>query len=158
MTFVDTNYFLRFLIEDNKEQSKIAKELFLEGARGKQQLITSTIVIFEIYWVFKSYYQKSKVEIIKILQKVLTMNFVRIDERDLLQSALNFFKAENLSLEDCYNLVFAKENKIEFFKTFDAKLAKVFSSEQESRWEEFEMSRSKKKTKKEKSRNLEDIN
>ena len=158
MIFVDTNYFLRFLIEDNKEQSKIAKELFLEGAKGKQQLITSTIVIFEIYWVFKSYYQKSKAEVVAILQKVLRMNFIRLDERDLLQSVLDFFKAENLSLEDCYNLVFAKENKIEFCKTFNAKLAKVFSSEQETQWEEFEMSRSKKKTKKEKTSKLEDIN
>ena len=158
MIFVDTNYFLRFLIDDDPQQAEEAKKLFLDAARGNLELVTSTIVVFEIYWVFKSYYQKTKDEIIKILQKVLTMNFVRIDERDLLQSALNFFKAQNLSLEDCYNLVFAKKNKVEVFKTFDAKLAKVFSSEQESRWEEFEMSRSKKKTKKEKSRNLEDIN
>ena len=158
MIFVDTNYFLRFLIDDDPQQAEEAKKLFLDAARGNLELVTSTIVVFEIYWVFKSYYQKTKDEIIKILQKVLTMNFVRIDERDLLQSALNFFKAQNLSLEDCYNLVFAKKNKVEVFKTFDAKLAKVFSSEQETQWEEFEMSRSKKKTKKEKTSKLEDIN
>ena len=158
MIFVDTNYFLRFLIDDDPQQAEEAKKLFLDAARGNLELVTSTIVVFEIYWVFKSYYQKTKDEIIKILQKVLTMNFVRIDERDLLQSALNFFKAQNLSLEDCYNLVFAKKNKVEVFKTFDAKLAKVFSSEQETQWEEFEMSRSKKKTKKEKISKLEDIN
>ena len=158
MVFVDTNYFLRFLIDDDPQQAEEAKKLFLDAARGNLDLVTSTIVVFEIYWVFKSYYQKTKDEIIKILQKVLTMNFVRIDERDLLQSALNFFKAQNLSLEDCYNLVFAKKNKVEVFKTFDAKLAKVFSSEQETQWEEFEMSRSKKKTKKEKTSKLEDIN
>ena len=126
MVFVDTNYFLRFLIGDNKEQSRIAKELFLEGARGKQQLITSTIVIFEIYWVFKSYYQKSKSEVVGILQKVLGMNFIRLDERDLLQSALDLFKVENLSLEDCYNFSFALSKQIKIFKTFDAKLAGLF--------------------------------
>jgi len=128
MIFVDTNYFLRFLIHDNKEQSKSAKELFLEGARGERVLITSTIVVFEIYWVFKTYYQKSKAEIIKILQKVLTMNFVNIDERDLLKSALNLYKVENLSLEDCYNLIYAKDNKAVSFKTFDIRLAKAFAS------------------------------
>ena len=158
MIFVDTNYFLRFLIDDDPQQAEEAKKLFLEAARGNLELATSTIVVFEIYWVFKSYYQKTKDEIIKILQKVLTMNFVRIDERDLLQSALNLYKVENLSLEDCYNLIYAKDNKAVSFKTFDAKLAKVFSSEQETQWEEFEMSRSKKKTKKEKTNKLEDVN
>ena len=158
MIFVDTNYFLRFLIDDNFQQAEEAKKLFLDAARGNLELVTSTIVIFEIYWVFKSYYQKTKDEIIGILQKVLAMNFVKIDERDLLQSALNFFKVENLSLEDCYNLSFALNKQTKIFKTFDAKLAKVFSSEQETQWEELEMIRSKKKTKKEKISKLEDIN
>ena len=128
MIFIDTNYFLRFLIEDNLEQSQEAQKLFLEGARGNLVLITSTIVIFEIYWVFKTYYQKSKAEIIKILQKVLMMDFIRIDERSLLLRALSLFKKENLSLEDCYNLIYARENKAETFKTFDVKLAKIFSA------------------------------
>ena len=74
MIFVDTNYFLRFLIDDNFQQAEEAKKLFLDAARGNLELVTSTIVIFEIYWVFKSYYQKTKDEIIGILQKVLAMN------------------------------------------------------------------------------------
>ena len=126
MIFVDTNYFLRFLIKDNPQQSEEAKKLFLEGARGDLELITSTIVIFEVYWVFKTYYQKNKAEITKILQKVLKMHFIRIDERNLLQSTLYLFKKENLSLEDCYNLIYAKNHEVETFKTFDAKLAKLF--------------------------------
>ena len=158
MVFVDTNYFLRFLIDDDPQQAEEAKKLFLEAARGNLELVTSTIVVFEIYWVFKSYYQKTKDEIIKILQKVLTMNFVSLDERDLLLQALDLFKAENLSLEDCYNLSFALNKKTKTFKTFDVKLAGVFSSEQETQWEEFEMSRSKKKTKKEKPNKLKDVN
>lgn len=129
MIFVDTNYFLRFLIEDNLQQAEEAKKIFLEGARGDLKLVTSTIVIFEIYWVFKSYYEKNKDEIIKILQKVLAMNFVKMDEKDLLQSALDLFKIENLSLEDCYNLAYARAKKAEAFKTFDVKLAGFFLSE-----------------------------
>lgn len=128
MIFVDTNYFLRFLIEDNKEQLQIAKKLFLDGAKGALVLITSTVVIFEIYWVLKTYYQKSKKEIIKVLQKILKMNFVRIDERDLLLQTLNLYKENNLSLEDCYNLCYSKDNNIETFETFDIKLTKIFSS------------------------------
>lgn len=126
MTFVDTNFFLRFLIKDNPEQFKEAKKLFLEGASGELGLITSTIVVFEIYWVLKTYYQKTKPEIIKILQKILRMDFMKIEERDLLQKSLTFFKKKNFSLEDCYNLVFAHEQGVKNFKTFDQNLRKIF--------------------------------
>jgi len=58
----------------------------------------------------------------------LMMDFIRIDERSLLLRALSLFKKENLSLEDCYNLIYARESKTETFKTFDVKLAKIFSA------------------------------
>lgn len=128
MIFVDTNYFLRFLIEDNKEQLQTTEKLFLDGAKGNSALTTSTVVIFEIYWVLKTYYQKSKSEIVGILQKVLKMNFIKIDDRNILIQAINFYNENNFSLEDCYNLLWARENNIETFKTFDEKLAKIFSS------------------------------
>lgn len=37
MIFVDTNYFLRFLLKDNQAQYLQAKELFLSAAQGKQE-------------------------------------------------------------------------------------------------------------------------
>lgn len=126
MIFIDTNYFLRFLLEDNQEQYLKAKELFLEASKGKLNLITSIIVIFEIYWVFKSYYNKSKSELIKILQNLLKMDFIQIENKDILYKCIDLFSKANLSFEDCYNLSFAKSKNIKQFKTFDAKLAKEF--------------------------------
>ena len=128
MIFVDTNYFLRFLIEDNEEQLQTAEKLFMDGAKGNLSLTTSTAVIFEIYWVLRTFYQKSKTEIVEILRKVLKMNFIKIDERNILIQAVNFYNGNNLSLEDCYNLFWAREHDIEIFTTFDSKLAKLFSS------------------------------
>lgn len=126
MIFVDTNYFLRFLLEDNQTQYFTTKELFLDAAKGKINLTTSVIVFFEIYWVFKSYYLKNKVDILEILQKILEMDFIKFDQKDILEKALDIFTRTNLSLEDCYNLAFAKEKGVNQFKTFDQLLAKNF--------------------------------
>ncbi|OGH38259.1 MAG: hypothetical protein A2905_03450 [Candidatus Levybacteria bacterium RIFCSPLOWO2_01_FULL_36_10] len=126
MIFVDTNYFLRFLLKDNYDQHLEAKNLFLQGAAGTIKLTTSIIVIFEIYWVFKSYYEKDKTEIIEILKNLLSMDFIQINDKKIFITCLDIFSNSNLSLEDCYNLSFAKKNKTEQFKTFDAKLAKEF--------------------------------
>jgi len=122
--FVDTNFFLRFLLEDIDSQSQEAKKLFLAGAQGREKLLTSTIVFFEIYWVLKTSIAKS--QLAGILTKVLAMNFIIFDEYSRLVDSLDLFRNSNLSLEDCYNLAYAKEKNIKSFKTFDTKLSKFF--------------------------------
>lgn len=126
--FIDTNYFLRLLLGDIEKQSKEAKQIFSDGAIGRVKLFTSTIVLFEIYWVLSSFYRKRKSELIELLTNILKMSFVDLEERELLQEAVKLFKKSNLDLEDSYNLVYAKRNKASDFASFDRKLTKKFSS------------------------------
>lgn len=126
MIFVDTNYFLRYLLEDNKEQAEKVKKLFYAGAAGKEKLITSIIVYFEIYWVLSSYYQKKKTDLIKTFRSLLALEFIHLEERLILSKSIELFSESNLSLEDCYNLSLAKFKKCTKFATFDQKLKKYF--------------------------------
>ena len=128
MIFVDTNYFLRFLLKDVDSQHKVAETLFLEAAEGKLKLFTSTIVIFEVNWVLSSFYKKDKMPVASILDEILSFPFLKITEREILSEAVKIYKENNVSLEDSYNLVFARVNAAAQFKTFDAKLAKLFTS------------------------------
>lgn len=129
MIFVDTNYFLRYLLADDKEQYQRANQLFLDGSRGKLELVSSTIVFFEVYWVLKSYYSAPKDKIIKTLNDILQMQFISLSERAILGETVKLFDKTTLSLEDCYNLSFAKTHKIKEFKTFDEKLLKQWNKE-----------------------------
>ncbi len=126
MIFVDTNYFLRLLLKDVDEQHQKAKKLFEQAAKGKKQVFTSIIVFFEIYWVLSSFYEQNKEEVISILNKILAMKFIELEERDLLLTALELFKNENIDLEDAYNLVYARSNESSKFNTFDKKLKSLF--------------------------------
>ena len=127
MIFVDTNYFLRFLLADNKEQFEEVKSLFGQAAEGRVKLFTSIIVYFEIYWVLSSFYKQNKIDTLNTLEKILEMEFVFLEEHEILGDALKIFANSNLSLEDCYNLAFAKSRSAKVFKTFDKKLSKYFS-------------------------------
>lgn len=126
MTFVDTNYFLRFLLNDINKQHLQAKQLFLESSAGKVKLFTSTIVFFEIYWVLSSYYGKNKESIVESLQKILDLKFIVLNERQILLNCLARFKKTSFDLEDCYNVAYAKARGARVFKTFDIKLEKEF--------------------------------
>lgn len=126
MIFVDTNYFLRFLLKDDDNQYLVAKKLFLEAASGKVKLISSTIVFFEIYWVLSPYYQKNKAELVRTMKKLLELTFINLDERAILEKSLYLFEDINLSFEDCYNLIYPKERKVSKLATFDRKLNRQF--------------------------------
>lgn len=127
MTFVDTNYFIRFLIKDHLDHFKIAKQLLQQAGKEPLGLISSVIVFFEIHWVLKSYYQKDKGVLVKNLLELLKLP-VLFDDHHLLFESVQLYRSSNLTLEDCYNLNFAKESKVKSFRTFDQKLAKLFRS------------------------------
>ena len=124
MTFVDTNYFVRFLLDDISEQHKTAKKIFREGLEGKKRLFTSVVVFFEMYWVFTSFYEKTKPTVVKILNDVLDLSFISVENREVLENALTMFEDTTLELEDCYNICFAEAYDYKEFATFDKKVTK----------------------------------
>lgn len=127
MIFVDTNYFLRFLLNDQGLQHETAKVLFSQGARDEADLFTSLIVFFEIYWVLSSFYKREKSELAEKLSGLLSMSFIQFPERDTLSGAVRVFAETSLDLEDAYNLVYASAHQATELRTFDRKLQKIFS-------------------------------
>ena|SRR3989344_1072491 len=123
MIFIDTNYFLRYLHNDIPEQSKIAKKIFLDAANGKKKIFTSLVVFFEIFWVVSRSYIYDKSEILKVLRGILAMNFIIMPDGKILKKALDMFESTSLEMEDCYNIVYSREEKAEKFLTFDRKLS-----------------------------------
>lgn len=124
MIFIDTNYFLRLLLNDNPDQHLQVKQLFEKAALGKIKLFSNTLVFFEVYWVASSFYQKEKKAIVSLMATILSLDFIAFEEDVLLGDALRVFRASNLGLVDCYNLVYARKNNAKSFKTFDKKLEK----------------------------------
>ena len=122
MIFVDTNLFVRYFLKDVLSQFRQVEKLFSDGAKKKKKLFTSTIVIFEIYWLFGSFYEKTKGEVVEILKKTFSLDFIEFEEREILEKALNIFEVSSLDFEDCYNVVYAEERGAKGFRTFDKKL------------------------------------
>lgn len=127
MIFIDTNYFLRYFLNDVNEQYREVKELFLSGSEGKVSLVTSSLVFFEIFWVLRSFYELDKENCIVALRNILKLSFIQLNERNILTDSIALFEKTNLDLEDCYNLYFAKSQKVDTFGTFDKKLEKEFT-------------------------------
>lgn len=125
--YLDTNFFLRFILADNPTQLTQVKELFNKTGRHNQKLESSTVVFFEINWVLKSFYQQPKSVIITTLEDILKIETVNFQEKNILNQTLVFYTQLNLDLEDCYHLAYCFEKEIKQIATFDKKLKDSFA-------------------------------
>ncbi len=126
--FIDTNYFLRLLLKDDKKQFDAVYSLFQRAVNQEIKIITSIIVFFEIYWVLSSFYKKNKLKIVEYLKKILKMDFLEIENRHVLQETLILFENHALDLEDCYNIAYAKNLVTDEFSTFDQKINRLLKT------------------------------
>lgn len=124
--FVDTNYFLRFLVGDNENQGEIATNLFSDAAGGKVALVSSMVVLFEIYWVLSDYYEVEGEELVEKLRGAMSLS-VEFESRQMLSKAIMEMGKHNFDLEDSYNMNYANSLGVDNFKTFDQKLLRKFN-------------------------------
>ena len=121
---LDTNTFLRFFFNDIPDQKQRVQALFEKAKQGKVFLLVPQIVVFEIHFTLSKYYNFSKEEILIVLKAVVVMEYLHVQDRDLLQKALELFQTYNkLSLADCFTQCYAEKNDAELFM-FDRDLGK----------------------------------
>lgn len=119
--FVDTNIFLRYLINDNKSISDKIEEIFKKASSGKILLVANSLVIVEIIFVLESFYDKSKQEIETAILKIMNTKGLEVRDSGLILDALNFYVYKNIDFVDAYNAFFMKEYSLIDILTLDKK-------------------------------------
>lgn len=98
--FLDTNVWLRFILEDNL-QAKDCRKLIVQIESGKWRVYTSTIVMMEINYVLSSVYKIKTNQVLNDLEAILkTRNLTLIEKTDFRQ-ALKYYKQTKIKLTDC---------------------------------------------------------
>ena len=101
MTFVDANYFVRYIENDNELQVAEINKLFVKGASGEEELVSSMVVFFEIYWLMKTYYGKKKDDLVAVLRNVLNLSFIKWENQKKLTEAVELMKKTNYGRSFC---------------------------------------------------------
>ena len=103
MRFVDTNVFLRFLVNDDPEKADACEMLFRRAINGEELLLTTDMVMAEIVWVLESYYELSKRDIREKLEKILNTKNLDCPNREIILHALSIYEEKNIDYIDAYN-------------------------------------------------------
>jgi predicted nucleic-acid-binding protein len=120
---VDTNIFLRSLLNDVPSQTKVANKIIFDARNGKLKLVTPQIIVFEVIFALSSFYRFSKDKVVKALEYIINSDYFNLESRSDFVSALEIYKKNNLDFTDCFLAARAKSENYEI-TTFDKKLDK----------------------------------
>lgn len=110
--FVDTNVFLRFLARDQEKQYQACRKLFKQAQENKINLITSSLVIFELIWTLVSHYQESKNQIVEKILSLLELSNLKVENREIFFESLLLWQEKNIDFNDAFNFTWAQKKKI----------------------------------------------
>ena len=122
MTLVDTNYVIRWFLEDIPEQAKVARRLFERAPASSLHL--DRLILAEITFVLRSYgYNHGNIaEIIYEISRFDAVAPLSPQEH----AALSIYATTSLDYEDCFLIAEALKQENSGIDTFDKKLLKTF--------------------------------
>ena len=119
--FADTNLFLRYLTDDVPAQADTVEFLLHQAAKGKINLVTTSMVIAEIVWTLESFYEMGKKEIQEMVLGILNTDGLEVIDSDLILQAIVHYADKNVDFIDAFNVAWMVKNDVDKVYTFDQK-------------------------------------
>jgi predicted nucleic-acid-binding protein len=121
MVRIDTNYIIRYLINDDEEMAAQAETVLLE-----RDVFIANEILAEVVYVLSGVYKISKSDICEQLSKLLLASNIFTSDKTILINALAIFQSKNLDFVDCLLCAYSKKDDI---MTFDKKLQRCVERE-----------------------------
>lgn len=96
MKGIDTNVLVRYLTQDDPEQSRRAARYIEAGT-----CFINCIVLCELLWVLESAYDYPKQVVAQVLEKILMTGEFQVEDHDLAWSALGDYRRTKADFADC---------------------------------------------------------
>ena len=120
MIRIDTNYIVRYLVNDNIEMADIAEEILTT-----KDVFIANEILAEVVYVLFGVYKISRVDISNQLLELINFDNIFVSNHEVVKKSFEIFKNRNLDFVDCLLCAYSNNDEI---ITFDKKLNKCISS------------------------------
>ena len=125
MPGLDTNVIMRWLIDDDDAQTKLAARVFDAAKIDDEPLYVPGTVILELAWVLQSHYGHSDGELIRVLGALLETRELEIQNEGALEIALQRFALGTADFADCLHAALCRDADKLPILTFDRKASRL---------------------------------
>ena len=133
--FLDTNIFLRYLLDDHPVQSPACRQLLKRVESGQISAVTSWLVIAEIVWTLSSRYgifQFERARVAQDLRRLLQLRHLRLADEAIADTSLSDYAATNVDFIDAYHAAWSAKEGLSIYsydKHFDKLAVERFEPE-----------------------------
>ena len=100
MIGLDTNILVRYIVCDDKAQTKLATHLIEEKCTREEPGFISLLVLIELVWVLSRGYGYPKTTVVAVLTKLLSSAELLVEETELVWTALMGFTSGSADFPD----------------------------------------------------------
>ena len=119
MIFLDANIILRFILDDDPTLSPKAKSIFESISRSKSKIFISQMAAFEVTFTLERTYKLPKSDVRQEFLKIIKVENIILDKREILEKALFFYEDKNISFADAYQAALMFKKKVKKIYSFD---------------------------------------
>jgi predicted nucleic-acid-binding protein len=129
MIGIDTNVLVRYIVQDDPEQSTCATRIIEKAVDSGKTIVISQITLCELVWVLEKCYNCSKNDLTYVLKQLLRTQQIRIEGDQAARQALqDFERHKGIDFSDCLIAHQNTSNGCLYTFTFDKKAAKQLPS------------------------------
>jgi len=125
MIGLDTNVLVRYIVQDDPKQSRIATRLIESRCTPDSPGYISFIVLVEVVWVLARAYGYSRAVISGVLQQILSTAELAVEDHAIAWLALTDYQGGIPSYSDCLIGRIHQTKGCETTVTFDKKAARL---------------------------------
>ncbi len=126
MTGLDTNVLVRYLVQDDQAQSRIANEL-MSGLTSENPGFVGLIVLAELYWVLSRSYRLPREEILQTIEELASVDAIVVQDYPMLMRALGEAR-KGADFADALAVDAANRAGCSEFVTFDRRAAAIIGT------------------------------
>jgi predicted nucleic acid-binding protein len=125
LMFLDTNIFLRHLLQDDPAQSSKASAFLKRIEAGEVKVRTSDTVIFETIFTLQKVYRRPKAAIGDSLLPLIELLGIVLPSKRRYRKVFSLYVESNLPFADAYHAVLMEQLNLTEIVTFDTDFDKI---------------------------------
>lgn len=124
MIALDTNVLVRFLVQDDPDQARLATELIDQLSDAVPGFVSREVLV-ELVWVLERAYHLGRAEIVGALDGLLASTELTIEGADEVGPALELYRNDGFGFADLMIAAAARRAGASELVTFDRKAARL---------------------------------
>lgn len=123
--FLDTNVWLRHLLQDHAEQSRLATDIFRRIESGDLDVRGTPTVVFEVVFGLERWHDQPRAAIRDVLLPLLDLTGIELPGKRRYRRVFDLYVDLNVSFADAYHAVLMDQLKIDKVISFDRDFDRV---------------------------------